>query len=87
MSEEKLTEILENLRDEVSKHEIKDENTKSRIVGLVHEIEAQLEKDQTVKTEDLTENITQLIEQFEVEHPNITELLSKLSMSLSNMGI
>lgn len=87
MSREKLTEILKNLRNEVEKHEIEDENTIKRIEELIRALEAQLENNESVETKELTENITQLIEQFEIEHPNITELLSKLSMSLSNMGI
>ncbi|MGI9533543.1 MAG: DUF4404 family protein [Thermodesulfobacteriota bacterium] len=87
MGKEKLTEILKNLRNEVSKNEIKDENTKNRIEELINNLEVQIESNETVEPEDFTANITQLIEQFEIEHPNITALLSKLSMSLSNMGI
>ena len=87
MGKEKLAEILKNLRIEVEKHEIEDENTIKSIEELIRALEVQLENNESVETKELTENITQLIEQFEIEHPNITELLSKLSMSLSNMGI
>ena len=87
MSKEKLTEILNNLRQELENTDLKDVDIRNRLHSLVEDLDSQLKNNDNPDIDDFTENISYMIEQFEIEHPHITTLLSKLSMSLSNMGI
>lgn len=88
MSREKIKELINGLHEEIGKLDPSDKHSKERLDGLVADLEDQLEKtDDDFKSDDIVENLTHLIEKFEIEHPKITAILSKLSMSLSNMGI
>jgi hypothetical protein len=87
MSKEKLTEILNNLRQELENTDLKDVDIRNKLHSLVEDLDSQLKNNDNPDIDDFTENISNMIEQFEIEHPGITELLSKLSIGLSNMGI
>ncbi|MGI9534632.1 MAG: DUF4404 family protein [Thermodesulfobacteriota bacterium] len=88
MSREKVNELIKGLHEEIHKLKTNDEPAKNRIEELVIDLENQLENSEgNFENEDILDSLTHLIEQLEIEHPQITALLSKLSMTLSNMGI
>jgi len=87
MSKEKLTVILNNLRQELENTDLKDVDIRNKLHSLVEDLDSQLRNNDNPDIDDFTENISYMIEQFEIEHPSITELLNKLSIGLSNMGI
>ena len=82
MTQEPLQESIESLKLEIEKLKATDVDTKARIEALVQEIE-----DQADEPSGVIDNLQNLIETLEVEHPRITSLLNRMMMSLSNMGI
>lgn len=87
MSKEKLSELLINLKQELENTDIKDIDVKNKLESLIQDLNSKLENNENPDIDDFSENISHIVEQFEIEHPGITELLSKLSTGLSNMGI
>jgi len=87
MSKEKLSELLINLKQELENTDIKDTDVKNKLEFLIQDLNSKLENNENPDIDDFSEKISHIVEQFEIEHPGITELLSKLSTGLSNMGI
>lgn len=88
MDKEELHLSLESLHDEVNRLDIADETGRQRINHLISELEKQIENpDNTEQRNNLRNKVTNLIEDFEVEHPRITETLNRIMLSLSDMGI
>ena len=87
MSKEKLTEILNNLRQELENTDLKDVDIRNKLHSLVEDLDSQLKNNDNPDIDDFPENLSYLLAHLAIEHPHITTLLSKLSMSLSNMGI
>lgn len=88
MSEQQVSNALDELRREIEQLELNDQAAKERLSGLVESIEQRLmpgivEEDQP----DLVEDVKDAVTQFEVEHPRITGILNDLMMALSNLGI
>jgi len=88
MSETRLREHLERLREEVNDLGAGKPESIKRLNRLVTEIESQLENrgDQT-RHEDLIANVQGAIRHFEVEHPRATAILNDIMVALSNIGI
>ena len=88
MTNTKLHEELERLRSEVNK--VTDDNidAKEKLNLLISDIEKKLDKpsDET-HHRNLTENISNSINQFETDHPRATAILNDIMVTLSNMGI
>ena len=88
MEREDLQESLEGLRSEIRKLGEDDEPIKSRMRGLVADLERQLDEDEDYdEPEHLIESARDYIEQFEVEHPRLTGMLNRVMVALSNLGI
>ena len=87
MSKEKLSELLINLKKEIENTDIKDIDVKNKLESLIQDLNSKLDNNENPDMDDFSEKISHIVEQFEIEHPGITELLSKLSTGLSNMGI
>jgi len=85
MSKEKISASIESLRAEISNLNVEDKAVKSRLDGLVVELEKQLRE--PTGGSALDESVKELIEHFEVEHPRITGVLNDLMVTLSGMGI
>ncbi len=88
MANDKLHLSITELRTEIARLELGDPSARDRIEQLI----AQLEQ-QDQDPEDLTpgraasQELPGLIERFEVEHPELTLVLNRIMVSLSNMGI
>ena len=88
MDRKKIDEYLEQLRQEISSMEGTDAEASSRLRALTGQIEA------AVKTSpgdsgdsDILDTIQAGIENFETEHPAITDVLNRIATLLGNMGI
>jgi Domain of unknown function (DUF4404) len=88
MSETRLREHLERLREQVNDLGAGKPESIERLNRLITEIESQLENrgDQT-RHEDLIANVQGAIRHFEVEHPRATAILNDIMVALSNIGI
>ena len=71
MSKEKLTEILNNLRQELENTDLKDDEIRNNLNSLVEDLDSRLKNDDNPDIDDFTEKISHYIEQFEIEHPAI----------------
>ena len=87
MSKEKLYELLKNLKQELENTDLQNIELRNKLDSLVLDLDSQLKNNDNPDMDDLAKKISLILEQFEIDHPGITELLSKLSIGLSNMGI
>ncbi len=88
MSEQKIHECLQGLRDELEHLQGEDSQVRERVNGLITEVEQQLVDDAYQRQNpSLMESIDNTIEQYKVEHPAVTGILNQIMMSLSNMGV
>ena len=87
MSKEKISELLTNLKHELEVTDLRDKEAKDKLESLISELDLKLRNNQNPDINDFGEQISHILEQLEIEHPVVTELLSKLMSGLSNMGI
>ena len=85
MSQKELHQLVEKLRDELNSLKVNDTG-KNELNSLLTEIEKQLSESSVKEThEPLLKNIQSHIEQFEAEHPRMTNILSEVMNKLSNI--
>ena len=83
---EKLDALLEQVHAELQKVEQVDEEKLKLLQTLEQDVQALLRKSE-VESPSILERMQKAIDQFEVEHPTLTTLLSEVSTVLSNAGI
>ena len=88
MNQQEIRTALNRLRTEIQRLAAKDAEAGERINQLVTDIERQLESpDNQERRAALQEKLPGLIEQLEVEHPDLTNVLSRIITALSSMGV
>ncbi|MGH8507756.1 MAG: DUF4404 family protein [Gammaproteobacteria bacterium] len=88
MSETKLREHLERLREEVNDLGAGKPESIERLNRLITDVEGQLEnRSDQAGHEDLVANVQGAIRHFEVEHPRATAILNDIMVALGNIGI
>lgn len=88
MSQEEVGKSIQALHAEIDRLSSTDVAVKEKLLALIHDIETQLENPQDQETRDKTvQHLPTLIEQFEVDHPQVTANLSRLLNTLSSIGI
>jgi predicted nucleic acid-binding Zn-ribbon protein len=83
---DKLDALLEKVHAELQKVEKVDADSLKLLQDLEQDVQALLKKAE-VETPSIRERMRKAVEQFEVEHPTLTTLLSEVSTILSNAGI
>jgi len=86
MNDKKLEALLEQVHAELQKVEKVDEESLKLLQDLNQDVEALLDK-ADVETPTILNRMRKAVEQFEVEHPALTTLISEASAILSNAGI
>jgi len=87
MSHEKIHAAIDALRAAIRKLAVDDSVSRARLDRLVGELQEQIDAGEGASPAVLEGSVTELIEQFEVEHPRITGVLNDLMVTLSGMGI
>ncbi len=88
VSEQKIHECLQVLRDELNQLQGDNQQVQERVSGLIAEVEQQLLKNEHQhQNPSLMESINKTIELYKVEHPGVTGILNQIMMSLGNMGV
>lgn len=91
MSQADLAQSLAALHTEIDKLEATDSAVKEKLLALIDDVEKQMQAADdplSVSSEPkATQKLPELIEQFELEHPQITNSLNRLLTTLSGMGI
>jgi chromosome segregation ATPase len=86
MSDQKLRELLEQLREELARTESMDEKGREMLSRLNEDIQQFLDPTRE-NPETLLERLQSAIDHFEMEHPAVTAALSQMLNTLSNAGI
>jgi hypothetical protein len=88
MSKEDISKSLEALHTEIGKLETPDAAVKEKLLSLIDDVEKQLQNpDSTEHKGRAVNKLPSLIEQFESDHPQVTDTLGRLLTTLSGMGI
>ena len=84
---DKLDALLEQVHAELQKVDKVDADSLKLLQDLEQDVQSLLKKADAIETPSIQERIQKAVEQFEVEHPTLTALLSEISTILSNAGI
>jgi hypothetical protein len=88
MSRQQLEHALERLRHELDDLDEDAVEVDERLRELIDDVEGRLDALERGDDDDsLVGTVTHFIEQFEVEHPRVTNILNDIMVTLSNMGI
>jgi len=88
MSKEAINQSIEALHAEINQLDTPNSDVKAKLLSLIEEVEKQLQDPENTEHKDANlKALPTLIEQFEAEHPKVTETLSRLLNTLSGMGI
>jgi len=90
MVDPELRELLENLHREIGQTESVDERGQELLRDLSKDIADLLERSENENAQPHPRTLRQLedtLEYFEVSHPDLTMIISKLLDTLSNSGI
>ncbi len=88
MSENKLRDDIEKLRDEIKTLSTDEDISKEKLENLLQEIESGLETDsQNNRQPELLAGLKESVGHFETEHPRVTAIINDIMVTLSNMGI
>lgn len=88
MSKEELRQSLDALHTELNQVTTIDAAIKGRMEHLIEDIERQLEEPDSLEHgRNAQQKLPTLIEQFEADHPKLTERLNGLMVTLSGMGV
>jgi hypothetical protein len=88
MNRADLRKSVDALHAELDQIATLDPTAKDRMAHLIEDIERQIEDPETLEHgQNAKQKLPTLIEQFEADHPNVTENLNRLLLTLSGMGI
>lgn len=87
MSEDKLRQELERLKEEAAKLPSDDETGRARLDAVIRRVESKLAEGQDNDDEGLFDQLQESVSHFEAEHPRATAILNDIMVTLSNMGI
>ena len=88
MSEKSLSELLEELHDELGKTQAMDEKGRQLLRHLDKDIRELLERSGDVEAdESMMERFQEAVDHFEITYPRLTTALSHMMSILSNAGI
>ena len=87
MSKAELQESLSALQAQLEKLDGADPAARARVEALLSDIERQIEAPDDEAHTGIVGRLQSAIEHFEVEHPQLTGVLNRIMMTLSDMGI
>lgn len=88
MSKEEVSQSIKALQQEINQLADTDVEVKTKLLALIETVERQLQEPDNATHKSASLNtLPGLIEQFESDHPKMTETLSGLLNTLSSMGV
>ena len=88
MSKADVSKSIQALHAEIDRLNTADVAVKEKLLALINDVERHLdEPDEPVTQQSNIKTLPLLIEQFEADHPKITDTLGQLLNTLSGMGI
>ncbi len=88
MERQQLREYLEELNSAIGDLHAPDDD-KNKLTGLIAEIELQLNEPMLVTgdPQTLVDQVENMINTFEQDHPRVSGILNNITLTLSNMGV
>ena len=86
MSEQDLRELIDKLRNEVETLPSDEVDARRRLNDIIGELDKRLD-DPGAEDQGLVGNLQDSIHELEARHPDTTNLLNNIMMTLANMGI
>jgi hypothetical protein len=87
MAEKEISEALFKLREEVEKLELSHPELKNRLEALLEKLEHRFEAGSDGHHLQLVDEVKEVVERFEVEHPTATAVVAEFLQVLSNIGV
>lgn len=90
MQEQELKNTLAALHEQLSNRTQVDDQTRALLKALTDDIHRLLDSERSGSTqqeEPLSEQVHDLVRQFEADHPELTAALNRIASALANMGI
>ena len=87
MSKVNVQKSIASLRNEVAHLGDADASVQAKMLALIEDLEQQMQDPQASAQADALQKIPTLIEQFESDHPKLTNTLGDLLATLSSMGV
>ncbi|MBE9064474.1 DUF4404 family protein [cf. Phormidesmis sp. LEGE 11477] len=88
MSKSDINQSIEALRAELDQIATTDLAAKDKLLALITDVERQVQSpDDESRRKATLQQLPALIEQFEADHPKVTNTLGRLLNTLSSMGI
>ena len=87
MAEKEVSEALFKLREQVEKIENSHPELKNRLEGLLEKLEKRFEAGSDGQHLQLVDEVKEVVEKFEVEHPTATAVVAEFLQVLTNIGI
>ncbi len=88
MERQQLREYLDQLNSTIGDLHASDDD-KSKLTGLIAEIELQLNEPMLVAgdPQTLVDQVENMVTTFEQDHPRVAGILNNIMVTLSNMGV
>ena len=88
MERQQLREYLDQLNSTIGDLHASDDD-KSKLTGLIAEIELQLNEPKLVSgdPQTLVDQVENMVTTFEQDHPRVAGILNNIMVTLSNMGV
>lgn len=88
MAQEQLKELLKKLHDELSKTETLDDDAKTLLGTVVDDIEAVAGSDNAAdEPHGLIDRLKEATQDFEEDHPELTQSIGRVIDALARLGI
>lgn len=87
MPTQRLQQELQALREQLERQPPLNEEDRAALRALIKDIEMQLDNEDALADETLTDSINLAVERFEASHPTLAGTLRSIMQSLANMGI
>ena len=88
MSKADIQKSIAALHAEIDRLETADSTVKEKLLALIGDVEKQLDTPEGPQANSAAvKSLPSLIEQFESDHPQVTDTLGRLLNTLSSMGI
>lgn len=87
MKNNRIRELLQQLRDELGRSGSLDEKGRGLLDRLIADIENLLDGSGEKANEPILQRLHESMDHFKLEHPNLTMALSEMMAILSNAGI
>ena len=86
MRSEELSLELQELQEELASLRAAEQHVQDKINNLLAQLQQSFHNGETTEQRDLSD-LPQMLRRFEADHPDLTDSINRVLVTLSNMGI